>query len=258
MFRKNKIFIITAIAGISNFIATAQDNQIHPMITDRPDATESPTVVPLHTLQIETGGAYKEFEDGPFKLTETVYNTTLLRYGLFKTMELRLGWDVLNADNGVTSETGLNPILMGAKIGIVEENGLLPEIGFLGHIYHSFAAAEAFETETTGTDFRFSFAHTLSEKSAIAYNLGMEWRDDNPEGAYVYTLSYGLSLTEKIGFYAELYGNLPESSSPNHLWDAGFTYLAKPLIQFDATVGTGINTNQKLLVSMGVSIRLPR
>ena len=257
MFRKNKIILAIATV-ISSYFANAQDNQIHPMITDRPDATESPTVVPLGTLQIETGGAYKEFEDNGFKQTETVYNTTLLRYGLFKTMELRLGWDVQKVENDFISETGLTPVLMGAKIGIVKENGLLPEIGFLGHIYHSFAAAEAFETENTGTDFRFSFAHTLSEKSALAYNLGMEWRDDNPEAAYVYTLSYGLSLSDKIGFYAELYGDLPENSSPNHLWDAGFTYLIKPLIQFDATVGTGINTDQKLLVSMGVSVRLPR
>ena len=83
------------------------------------------------------------------------------------------------------------------------------------------------------------------------------WGDDSPEIAYLYTLVYGLSLSDSIGFYAELYGNFPEDSSANHLWDAGFTYLAQPNLQFDLTVGTGFNTDQKFLLSGGVSYRFP-
>jgi hypothetical protein len=144
------------------------------------------------------------------------------------------------------------------KVEVTEEKGLLPEIGLLGHLYLPFSAATDYRPETTGVDFRFSFAHTLSEKSSLAYNLGAQWVDDSPEAAYVYTLVYGYSVSSKIGLYAELYGDLPEDNRANHLWDAGVTYLISPSFQLDATIGSSITEGQDILLSAGVSFRIPK
>ncbi len=233
------------------------------LITDRPDATESPTVVPKGYLQIETGAFYEDSGEDAFKQKTTTFNTTLLRYGLLDNLELRIGWDfaeVKTEINGTELDdvaSGLSPLLLGAKIGVAKEKGWLPEIGLIGHVFLPFSAGEDFRPETTGIDFRFSFAHTLSEKSSLSYNLGAEWGDDSSEAAYIYTISYGYSVTDTFGLYAELYGDLPEDSSANHLWDAGVTYLLSDSIQLDATVGSGITKGQNLLLSAGVSIRLP-
>ncbi len=233
------------------------------LVTDRPDQTESPTVVPKGYLQIETGAFYKDAGEDIFKQKTTTFNTTLLRYGLLDNLELRVGWDFAETKteiNGIELDdiaSGLSPLLLGAKIAVAEEKGWLPEIGFLGHLYLPFSAGTDFKPETTGVDFRFSFAHTLNDKSSLSYNLGAAWGDDSPEAAYVYTLVYGYSITDNLGIYAELYGDMPEDSSANHLWDAGFTYLLSNSIQLDATVGSGITEGQNLLLSAGVSVRLP-
>ena len=97
---------------------------------------------------------------------------------------------------------------MGAKIAVTEEKGIIPEIGFIGHLFLPFTAGNDYKPKTTGVDFRFSFGHTLNDNSSLSYNLGARWDDDSPEAIYIYTLAYGISLTEKIGFYAELYGDL--------------------------------------------------
>jgi len=233
------------------------------LVTDRPDATESPTVVPAGYIQIETGAKIEESEFGFLKETTTTYNTTLLRYGLLDNLELRVGWDfneIKTESNSLTSagvQSGLSPLLFGAKVAITEEKKWLPEIGIIGHIFLPFTASNDFRPETTGVDFRFSFAHTLSEKSSIAYNLGAQWGDDSPEAAYIYTIAYGYSITDSFGLYAELYGDFPEDNKANHLWDAGLTYLLSNSIQLDATVGSGITEGQQLLLSAGISIRLP-
>jgi hypothetical protein len=70
-------------------------------------------------------------------------------------------------------------------------------------------------------------------------------------------LSYGYSITDKLGAYAELYGNIPEDSRSNHSCDAGLTYLIKNNLQVDTTIGTGFTGNQDLLLSAGVSYRMP-
>jgi len=256
--------IISLIMLLFALSVGAQENSLGNIVTDRPDQTESPTLVPKGYFQIETGGFYTEDEDdNDFKTTSLGYNTTLLRYGLLDNLELRLGWDNTETKfeaNGRELENTLNgfsTMLLGIKVGITEEKGWLPEIGLLGHLNLPFLAGQDYRPETTGADFRFSFSHTLSETSSLSYNLGAAWGDDSSELAYVYTLVYGISLSERIGFYAELYGDLPEDSTANHLWDSGFTYLAQPNLQFDVTVGTGFNTDQKFLVSAGVSYRLP-
>ena len=256
-----RVLVFITITSVT-CIAFAQESVVIPMVTDRPDATESPTLVPHKSLQVETGFVYQNFENDSATTDQITYNTTLLRYGLLENLELRLGLDIdkvktkIKGINSSNELQGTSPLLIGAKVGIAEEKGLLPEIGLLGHLSHPFSASKDFETVYTGVDFRFSFAHTLSEKSSFSYNLGAEWGGDNPEATYIYTFSYGLSISDKVGTYAELYGGFSEKNKANHLWDAGITYLITPLIQWDATVGSGINTDQKLLLSTGISFRL--
>ncbi len=244
---------------------SAQEQKQEPadMITDRPDATESSSVVPKGSLQVETGGFYSSFNEANVKTENFVYNTTLLRYGLLDNLEMRLGWDfeeritsVVDIE-GVSSLNGMSPLLFGMKLQISEEKEGWPEMAFLGHLYLPFSASTDFKPETTGADFRFSLVHTLSENSSIGYNIGAAWGDDSAEMGYIYSVSYGLTLSDNVGFYAELYGNLPENSKSNHFWNTGFTYLLKPTIQFDATVGTSITKGQDMLLSAGLSFRIP-
>ncbi len=249
--------------GMSLGIFAQETKEVPEMITDRPDATESPNTVPVHSFQIETGAFYESFKENNNE-TETIgYNTTLVRYGLLEKFELRIGW---NFEEGRTSvnnirsgdvTSGFSPLLLGAKVEVTEEKGLLPEIALLGHLMLPFMASTDYRPETTGVDFRFSFAHTLNEKSSIGYNLGAQWGDDSSEAAYVYTFVYGYAILEKLGVYAEVYGDLPEDNKANHYWDAGITYSIQNNIQLDATIGKSFTEGQDILISTGVSIRIP-
>jgi hypothetical protein len=260
--RKPICFFFTGLGSLALY--AQEESQLGALITDRPDATESPTAVPKGFLQVETGAFYESFEDNGIKNENYTYNTTLVRYGLLKNLELRLGWDFVEGQtkvNGTALDnitSGFNPLLFGFKTTIAKENGCMPEIGFLGHLYLPFTAGSDYKPDTTGVDFRFSFAHTLSEKSSIAYNLGAAWRDDSPEAAYLYTLAYGYSITNQLGAYAELYGDFPENSKANHLWDVGLTYLVSNNVQLDATVGSSFTEGQDILISAGVSFRIPK
>ncbi len=239
----------------------AQDAENTPgtLITDRPDATESPNTVPVGYIQVETGAFYESFKENGVTSETYTYNTTLVRLGLLENLELRLGWDFsevkLSDQNTVLS--GFNPLLLGIKTAIAKEKGALPDIGLIGHVFLPFSAGKDYKPETTGVDFRFSFAHTLSETSSLSYNIGAQWGDDSPEAAYIYTLAYGLGITKKLGAYAELYGDLPENHSANHYWDAGLTYLMSDSVQLDATIGSSITDGQDILISGGLSFRLP-
>lgn len=261
--RNRAILILICLGGTVKMLA--QEKEVtEPLVTDRPDATEASTTVPKGALQIETGAFYTSFEENEIKEEVLGLNTTLVRYGILENLELRLGW---NFEEGRTTingmelddvTSGMSPLLAGIKVNITEEKGLMPEIALIGHIFLPFTASSDYRPETTATDFRFSLSHTLSEKSSLGYNIGAQWGADSPEAAYIYTLAYGYSITDRFGFYAELYGDLPEDSRANHFWDAGLTYLLMNNLQLDATVGSGITDGQDLLLSAGVSYRIPK
>lgn len=249
----------------TTLVSFSQQTQTEkPLVTDRPDATEASSTVGKGVLQFETGGLYESFKDNGTQSEIYTYNTTLVRYGILDNVELRLGWNFVEGTTKVNGNrldnvtSGLTPLLLGLKIDIAEENGAMPEIAFIGHVYPIFSASTDFRPETTGTDFRLSVSHTLSEKSSLGYNIGAQWGNDSPEAAAIYTLAYGYSVTDKIGFYAELYGDLPEDSSANHYWDAGLTYLVNNNLQLDTYFGTSITKGQDLLLGLGLSYRIKK
>lgn len=262
---KYKILLIILVFAIT---ATAQNEtekkDYGTISTDRPDQTEASNLVPKNFLQVETGAFYASLEVNNLKNKATTFNTTLLRYGLLDNLELRVGFDFTEINSefrGIKLDdkiSGFSPLLIGVKIGITEEKGLLPEIAFIGHVNFHSLASQDYKTKSTSTDFRFSLEHTLSEKSSLGYNLGMAWDGDITTAIYIYTLAYGYSFTDKIGGFVELYGDMYEDSNFDHLWDAGFTYLLNDNIQLDISGGTGVTKNtQDLYLSAGISFRIP-
>ncbi len=257
----SKLTLLLALLLSLNFAFTQEDN-LGALVTDRPDATEASSTVGKGILQFETGIWYETFEENDTKIQDYNYNTMLIRYGILDNLELRLGWNFIEGVTTVNGTklddvmSGLSPLLLGMKIDIAEEQGCMPEIALIGHVFPVFSASADYRPEYTGVDFRLSLSHTLSEKSSLGYNIGAQWGDDSPEAAAIYTLAYGYSFTDKFGMYAEVYGDLPEDSSANHYWDAGMTYLVNNDLQLDAYVGTSITEGQDLLLGMGLSYRI--
>ena len=92
-------FGILAQENNSNLDVTHQE-----MVTDRPDATESPNTVPLKSFQIETGGLYVTNKNQGIETELIVINNTLVRYGILKNLELRLAWAISETRNGLANQ----------------------------------------------------------------------------------------------------------------------------------------------------------
>ncbi len=212
------------------------------LVTDRPDQTESSSVVPLNALQIETGFVFEK--DNAFGNDYYAYSypTTLLRYGLLKNTEIRLGFDILGQKmNNEDITIGLGPLYIGNKTKIMDEDGCKPEVAILGGLILPFTAKEEFKTRYTAADFRLAFSHTLNDMFSVGYNFGLQWDGENAGPGYFYSGALGMSVTEQFGVFAEYYGVLPEAGDKQHLLDTGLTYLVKQNLQLDFSIGIGVN-----------------
>lgn len=191
------------------------------------------------------------------------YNTTLLRYGLLKNFELRLGLEYLGEKSEIKntettdSYSGLSPLYTGFKVKIADEQGWKPEFAILGGLVFPFTAEENFKPEYTATDIRLAFSHTLSDRFSLGYNLGAEWDGYTGIPEYFYSVSLAAGITDAAGVFIESYGWLPEEGEAQHLVDAGLTYLILPNFQLDASAGLGIQNSIDSFVSMGLTYRFP-
>ncbi len=258
-----KTLWICLLSGFAFFQVKAQENATE-MVTDRPDQTESSIVVPLKSLQIESGFVYAMDENTLTREKNISYNTTLMRYGLLENMELRLGIEYAGEETldknmeTKTSSNGFCPLYTGIKIQVAHERGLLPEVAFLAGLELPFTAHKTFKTSHTAANMRFSLSHTLSERFSLGYNLGAEWDGDTPVPSYFYSVALGLSITGKAGAFIEFFGLVPEKGNSTHLIDGGITFLINPNLQLDASGGLGLNEEAlDYFISFGISCRLP-
>lgn len=248
------------LSGFSCLLFSQKNKVNENIVTDRPDQTESAQTVPKGYLQIETGALFERLSEGKINTEITTFNTTLLRMGLLSDLELRLGADwqqIKSFSNDQNSlQTGMGPLLVGLKNNIISNhNGF--DFALMGTVFLPGPASKSLETPDSGGEIRLLTSKNWTENWSIGLNAGVVWDGNNTGAAYFYTLSSGHSLSNQLGFFIELYGDWPENDTPNHLIDAGFTYLLNPTLQLDLSGGTAIEGEQEFFISAGISYMFP-
>lgn len=222
---------------------------LSPIQLDRPDQTECPFITPPKYIQVENGFTLENAINGMQSIS---YPTSLWKYGINEKFELRLITELATENR----QPGLKPLILGFKASLFEEKGILPKTSFIGHITSSRLGTKAFQTAYIAPSFRFTMLHMLSEKVSLAYNVGAEWDGETPQHILIYTLTTGVSLTEKLGCYAEIFGFVPKTDSSDHRIDGGLTYLVSNDVMVDFSGGIGLeNSTLKNYLSLGISYR---
>lgn len=245
---KNKLLLLCV------FGFTTIQAQTEPIQADRPDQTETPAIVPKGMFQVETGFTFQKNDENS---NSNSLPAVLWKYGVNENFELRLITEFVSEKNFDEKTNGFTPVLIGFKVKLCEEKGIIPKTSFIGHIGLPNVASSKYKNDFVAPEFRFTMQHTLSEKFSLSYNLGCEWDGMSPETTFIYTLTTGYSINKKLGFYAELFGFAPEKNKANHSFDGGFTYLINNNFMVDLSSGVGLTENAPdHYLALGCSFRI--
>lgn len=236
------------------FSLVGYTQNIEPIQADRPDQTETPAIVPIGMFQVETGFTFQKNDK---KSTLFSLPTTLWKYGVNENFELRLITEFISEENNISKSNGFNPIYVGFKVKLTNEKGIIPKTSFISHISLPNVASSKYKTDFYAPEFRFVMQHTLNEKLSLSYNLGAEWDGFTPEPTFIYTLTTGYSISDKLGSYIELFGFGPQNNKANHSFDGGLTYLINNNFMLDLSSGVGITNNAPdYYTAIGFSFRI--
>ena len=120
----------------------------------------------------------------------------------------------------------------------------------------------ALSSDRINPSFRFLMAHTLTDRLALGYNVGVAWATEEPDqsrrAAFEYTATLALGLLEDAGVFAEVYGAVPSDEDDVHSFDAGVTWLLRQNLQLDAAGGLGLSeAADDWFLGIGCSYRYP-
>ena len=229
-----------------------------PLVTDRPDFTESADAVPRGHIQLEMGYTFTHDREGRERTRDHTAPELLLRIGLVDDFELRLGWDGyswqdqlfdVQRDSGFRLSVedhiqGSNDVSIGLKYKLFEQEGARPHLGVIAELSMPSGTPE-FSAGDVEPAAILCWAYDLDERWALAGNVGVGAvrGESNRFAQATSSVSLAYALSERWGSYAEYFGIYPNADGSDcaHSVNGGLTYLISDNLQVDLRVGAGLN-----------------
>lgn len=243
-----KRLFYTLILSMGALVATAQDVEF---TADRPGASTGPSTVGHKVIQLEQGVQY-EGDGGAGVFT---FSNTLLRYGLFDGMELRLGGDgfIYKPEGASKFKPAFSGLSIGTKIRCFEGKGAIPAVSVLADFAIPSTASEGFNTEHFAPSLYLLFENPVNDWFSIGYNVGAEWDGSLPAPTTFVALCLGFSATERLGCFVESYNYFNKLGNV-YAVDFGLNYMVGKRVQLDLAANLDLcNPAQAWAVSFGVA-----
>lgn len=211
-----------------------------PLVTDRPDFTESAEAVPGGRFQLESGVTFETVRD---EGTTATFGELLFRVGLGKSAELRLGVNSFALScKGEDCVYGFEDSYVGAKLAFLANEGARPGLALL--IGTSLpTGAPDIGGDPLQPHATLALAWDLSPVVAMGINAGYTYGFTGVQriNELAGSLSFGFGLSDVVGVYAEYFGFYPliEGTPTSHFGNGGATFTLTDDFQLDVRAGGG-------------------
>jgi hypothetical protein len=241
--------------------ATASRVNVGPLVTDRPDFTESSETVDRGLVQLESGGTFSR--DGDERAGS--FGEALFRVGIAERTELRVGLNsyAISRVSGSTSRV-LEDASLGAKVKLLQGGDVGSARPTVAVIVASSlpTGASPFRSNKLQPEIKLTGAWDLTERVAFSTNLNHAWVRERFEsyGESSATASFGIGVTERVGSYVEYYGFFPrfDGAERTHFANGGLTYGFTDDLQLDGRIGSQLGRRAdgpSYFVGLGISRR---
>ena len=234
--------------------------QADPIVTDRPDFTESSTLVPKGRVQFESGVTFSKSSDNSGGVKSSSFPELLVRYGVTPHIELRAAQSYLHVTQPIElggNTTTRQALYLGIKVGLGSQRGGRPELALM--VQSLFPTGDDSVAEGIYPGVALLAGWALSPTWSLA--LGLQ---GNAVGGDAYVMapsaSLGRALSRKVKAYAEVFSFVPvhsedETATP-HYANVGLALLLSNNAQLDARLGIGLSeSTDRYFFGFGFSIR---
>jgi hypothetical protein len=234
-----------------------------PIETDRHDFTQSPRVLDVGMVQIESGYTFFYKDRNEEIETSHTLPEMLVRVGIAEGLEFRVRWNYAwtfrESEEEVTDEDGAEDIRWGLKLQVTEECGGRP-VSALRLESTVPTGGDAFSTDRMEFGLDYVYAWDIVEGLNLAASTGFytngagEFSFGGSEGlegtgedrflAYAQSVALGIELTDSSELYLEYYGIWTDGLADERVlnfFNAGVDYLVTDDFVLDVRAGVGLS-----------------
>jgi hypothetical protein len=213
------------------FLAATASAQ-EPLVTDRPDFTESVNVVDRGRFQLEGGATFTRSDE----TDELALGELLLRVGVAPRLELRLAANsFLWIDGPQGNDDGVEDAVIGGKVLLVQDAAAL----LFGTSVPT--GSDGLSSDAWEPELKLAVARGVGEAS-VGANVGWIWTGGGDERRHrgLASITAGFPMGQG-GVFVETYGIATEGAGGEEAYaDAGLTRLLSDDFQLDVRIGVGV------------------
>lgn len=253
---KKLIAIILTVLTLGVF---SQDTTQSLYIPDHPGYAYNARLVGLHMADVEFAMGY----GNPFNLPNLdrnkgmVYNTTYFRYGAFKHLEFRAGFESgwIPKDN-VYGFSGFN---FGVKIPIITDVKNAPDIAIVATTYVPQTGVDSVGGQFPhyAPNATLVLQYCFFDRLVLFGNGGIFYDGFDTRMQYSAAFAAYYFFKPNWAFFGETYCRFNTWGNPTNLWDSGILCYINDNLQWDLSFGTNYVTGlDNAFVNSGISWRI--
>ena len=191
------------------------------MNVDLPDETEETDLLDQKELQVETAVVYSAYKIHP----SSVIGQVLLRYGLFKKLELRLLVEDGRSRNQYMTGTvqGTAPLSASIKVPLLKDHTFFPDISLVALVSLPLTAQTKQETGYWSPLLLLAFQHKTG-KWKLEYNAGVQQLAFSTNWAITANASLHYKLNRQLELFTEYFAQFQPGEIPQHNAGGGIAF----------------------------------
>lgn len=250
---------ITSCLAVGLISGSVSAQILEPLITDRPDFTESPATV--HAGHVQFEGGYTFAARGGDNTHS--FGELLVRIGAASDLEFRVGLNSrVVTRTGKETLSGFQDAALGLKFNVITTPSGRGGFAFSILVASSIPTGSLLYTNDRPVpELKTAFAFSVSERTTLSWNVNYAYAVENEErfNQIAGSGSVGYILSPCVGLYVEYYGVWPNNLEGRslHFVNGGTTFLITGDVQADIRAGKGFNSLEPdYFIGLGGAVRL--
>jgi hypothetical protein len=264
IFQRNCFKLISLLLILLLFLPSSARTQAvdsDSFVPDRPGFATPPHILTQKAFELDNGFQYEKYSMGNINTENILFSSLLLRYGLLENAELRVqsdyAYSMEKSSSTISRIEGMNPITIGTKIKLFEQQNIVPNVGVLINVTLPFIGKAEFRPENTAPSCYLLISNDVSEKLNLCTNYGLSWDGSSSSPTHFYAFCFGINLDNGLSTFIEGYGYINSQSVSKHYVDAGLAYLITHNLQVDLSAAGSLNSfSGYLLLNMGIAWKI--
>lgn len=224
--------------------------------TGRPGNSIGAYALGKNVIQIQSGYNINWVEEGVSEINTGLLNN-VIRLGLTERIELSsvINWqrDKFKSGPDETELSGISSTQFGGRINISQNEGMIPAICFQARANLGLRGEDYDESELQAV-YILATVNRLNDNFSFTSNWILRQFGDDLKDRGFYTAALSYSISDKVGTFVEMYGQLNDDFSSN--FDGGFSYLVNNDLQLDISAAyQGDENRDDYFIDFGFSWR---